>query len=196
MFHWDASRREELIQLFSVSGFHYLFLMMCEWHQPDEIRSFAFPDYMKPVQPFSEFVPFAHDGCGNEWCFWTTKATGRGVPVVLCVHDSTESEYHAPDFAAFLFKKAVEHGMMATRNASAEDVADGRNALRRFAADLGFLWPEDWTATVNDLAERPLKTWTAYGQEYTGLLEDDECTAMINAKLNYPLAGKTFPWTR
>jgi len=193
-FSWDPARREELIKLFNVSGPHYLFLFTCEWFQPDEIRDFEFPEFVEPLPPVSQFVPFAHDGCGNEWCWWTEKVTERGVPVVLCAHDSYDGEQHAPDFASFLFEKTVLHAVVISSNAEPDKVEECRETLRRFVSDLAFLWPDDWTETLHEIAQAPMKTWLWGGLSETGLLNDDDFQRIMAAKLNYRSFGKSFRW--
>ena len=77
------------------SGDQYLWLNEMEWYQPDDLRTFEFEDHHKPG-----FVPFAHTGGGDFWCWYPAMAKKDQTPVLLCLHDSEEAELFAPDFAS------------------------------------------------------------------------------------------------
>lgn len=191
-FFWDNARKDELIKSLAIPGEHYIWVQSCEWLQPDGIREFEFPDYIEPVYPLSQFIPFAEDGCGNTWCWWTGKADENGVPVVMCTHDDYEAEFHAFDFKSFLFERAVSHAYASTADAPQEEIEENRAILRRLATDLAFIWPPEWSAELLRISEAKLKTWRFRHLQCTGLLSEEDKDRLLLRTTKCPVT--LFKW--
>jgi hypothetical protein len=136
-----------------------------EWYEPDELRGFEFQSYHK-----GGFVPFAHAGNGDYWCWFPTMSEHGSIPVVLCPHDCYEADLYAPDFASALYRHALEYAVE-----SREDGSDQRTMLKRFAIELGPIWPTKWTNQIASAAASPVtrseyeySVATELGDRYAG----------------------------
>ena len=156
MFRWaDEFRQADL----SLPGDHYLWFNDMEWDQPDDLRTFKFASYHK-----SGFVPFAHAANGDYWCWYPAMEEQGAIPVLLCPHDYSDADLFAPDFASALYHHAVQY---AAETGQDDDQRDAM--LKRWAVELGPLWPAKWRDQVERLAGGP----TAWS----------ECARLVAAEL-------------
>jgi len=144
LFHWSEKAREAEL---TTPGDHYLWFHEMEWYQPGELRKFEFESYHK-----NGFIPFAHAGNGDLWCWYPERAEGGRVPVLLCPHDLNVADLYARDFASALYRHALQFCAE-----TADDDPDETSAmLKRYAVDLGSIWRPAWQKQIKKFAAKPI----------------------------------------
>jgi len=182
--HFDPAHidRQDLLRS------RYLYLHDAQWWQPAEIAAYQPPDYHLPG-----FVPFASTDAGDHWCWWPARATEQGVPVVLCPHDLTIGTIDSPDFAAWLFRRALDYALHLP-----EGEEPGRAWLARWAEVFQPVWQPAWFAEVLRVAGDPLVTWIdpKTSEPGAGLLTPEVFTQLLDQHTPMPERDQTFRWMR
>ena len=134
------------------SDIPYFWLNEMEWYQPSEISQFEFEDYHK-----SGFVPFAHTGGRDYWCWSPEHLANGNVPVLICPHDCEDAEFYAPDFSSALFRHALEYA------ASSEPDEEKRleMTLNRLLSYFSTSWKTDWVKKIQKVSSTHL-SWQEY----------------------------------
>jgi hypothetical protein len=152
LFKWSKRFRNSDL---TKPGNRYLGFNDMEWYQPEELRAFRFKSYHKPG-----FVPFAHTGGDDYWCWFPQMKDSGGIPVVLCSRDCCMGDLYAPDFAGALYRQALEY----SAQTAIDDTEPVGAMLRRFAVDLSAVWPKRWTERIRRAADDP-PDWSQYEAE-------------------------------
>ncbi|HJT74162.1 MAG TPA: SMI1/KNR4 family protein [Chitinophaga sp.] len=78
----------------------------------DEIKEkaadFADPDYWMQVKSGLQFIPFAQNGAGDNYCFFLNAQEGEDIPVVFMWHDANRAEFRAKNLQDFIFRSMLE----------------------------------------------------------------------------------------
>lgn len=159
----------------------YLWLYESEWLAPVDILHYEPQEYHKPG-----FVPFAHTGGGDHWCWWPEK----GV-IVLCPHDFELGEYDSPTFESFLYRRCLHY---AHGGFIREEETETRELLVQWAERLAVFFPPHWVVQLKDLAKARLKEWNHCGFLEYGLLGLREYQTILERELNFPQLNQRFQW--
>lgn len=174
---------------FTTPGDGYLWLNDMEWYPLEEIATFAFPDYYEPHLP--HLVPFAFTGGGDYWCWQTDKANERGTRVLLCPHDYELATIYAPNFAAALYRQALDYACYRFD----EDGSDYRAFLNRWATDLACALPAQWCERLRDISCRLPVNWTSPGRPFRSCISPDELEEIERRDIAFPDLDVEISWT-
>lgn len=144
LFSWSSECRDKDL---SVPGNHYLWFCEMEWYGPIDLRNFQFASYHR-----EGFVPFAHAGNGDYWCWLPAEEDEKGIPVILCPHDCSDADRYGPDFASAMFRNALEYAVDVWQESDDE----GRRHLCRFVVDLAAIWPTHWCDRLTKAKDKGL----------------------------------------
>lgn len=76
-----------------------------EWDSTSAaILAFDGDDYLRPG-----LIPFAGNGCGDQYCWYPRWQTDASVPVILALHDESKSGWFARDFAECLCRCLLQN---------------------------------------------------------------------------------------
>ncbi|GHC10898.1 SMI1/KNR4 family protein [Cerasicoccus arenae] len=144
----DEYRGSELNE----SNIPYFWLNDMEWYQATEIENFEFEEYHKPG-----FIPFAHTGGGDYWCWSPPHETNSEIPVLLCPHDCEEAEFYAPNFSSALFRHALEY----SASIDEDELELLKATLTKLLSYFSEIWDDQWVEKIKEVSSTPL-TWNQY----------------------------------
>ncbi len=167
----------------------FLYIWDMKWLLLDSILEYVFTD-----DCLDGFMPFAESVCGDLWCWHPASTTEGRVPVVLCEHDSTMASFYAPDLHGAMYRQILAFATGYCKDA--EDEALSRAHMRRWARDLGPVFPDAWRTTITQLATRPVQAWESRSFDRRGLLSAEECRIIEQRDLAFSRLDEEFPWRR
>jgi hypothetical protein len=179
----DGAGRVALLTARAKAG-QYLYLPQVEWYGPQELFEFTPGGYWP-----SGLMPFAGNGAGDQWGWYTPWAAGEAVPVVFCDHERWEGTGVAPDFSAALLRLVLDSF---SDFSDAEFPVDALGPLLHTYGDVlrPYLSEAD-VALLTTLSARPT-VQNADGNR--ALLTAEEATALGTTHLAFSHLGQTFRW--
>ena len=160
------------VNVFAQPGCNYMCMPDMEWHPLEDILSFEFPDYCRPVLP--NLIPFAFNGAGDNWCF----QADHNMRILLCPHDDQNGEIYAPDLKTALFLQSL------VTAASIQNIE--RGILKRNSIDLALIFPERWCQILRELSEGPTIQYQSKWDTHESLLSPTEFDRLVKEEVAYP----------
>lgn len=84
------------------------FELMTTKDTEDQLEEFADESYWIQMKPGLQFIPFAQNGAGDWYCFFTSQTEDNGIPVVLLQHDANRGTFKAKNLQDFIFRSMLE----------------------------------------------------------------------------------------
>ena len=162
-----------------------------EWFNLAEIAEFEQPGYWREDLTF---VPFAHNGAGDWWC-WIPQWTKEGrTPVAFCPHDLNQSNVFSPDFEGFLFRMILE--MLARTYPEPFSPAALEQATRTDLAQLQPYLRLSWQNIINEIIGRDYQRIEERGPTsadgYYCFCPEAEIRDIIQSELDFNRLDETF----
>lgn len=174
---------------FTTPGFSYLWVSEMEWYSPDKIATIELPEYC-----IDGFVPFAHTGGGDYWCWYHDGSNRVSTQVLHCPHDYSDAEVFAPSLTAAVYRSIL----CGASDIRADEERSARMMFERYARDLAFTFPAAWTLQMQRLVDANLKTWQFRDTPLTGtgFLTPEEVEVMVRADGAFGTCGQKIRWMR
>jgi hypothetical protein len=137
-------------------GPSYLWVPEAEWLAPSEmLDTGGFWGV-----PKTGLVAFAKSGGRDLWGWQTQRISEAGEPaIVYCPRDSYVGSWHAPSLLGWLYRLSLEYVTPMW-----DDELDHRKKLRTFARVLREFDEPQWSADLEGVAARPVRTITLGGR--------------------------------
>lgn len=162
-----------------------------EWFSLAEIAEFEQPNYWREDLTF---VPFAHNGAGDWWCWLPQWSTEGQTPVAFCPHDLNQSSMFSPDFESFLFRMILE--MLARTYPDPFSPAALEQAIRTDLAQLQPYFRLSWQNTINEIIGQEYRRIEERGPIYTDVYysfcPETEIGRVIERELKFDRLDETF----
>lgn len=155
-----------------------------EWFSLAEIADFEQPKYWREDLTF---VPFAHNGAGDWWCWlpqWTQESHS---PIVFTPHDFNQSNIVSPDFEGFLFRMCLE--TLARAYPSEFSPSELEQSIRTDISQLLPYLRPSWQNILNEVTgqeyQRKEEGTTAYTEVFYGFCPETEAQNIIRRELAF-----------
>jgi hypothetical protein len=176
----SSRRRMHLLKARALAG-RTLYLPQVEWYPLDEICDFA------PGTWADGLLPFAGNGAGDHWCWYTPWTTDGQVPIVFYDHEIWTGTAVAADFTACVYRLLLEN--FAEFTDTSFSLAELPDLLKAYTDCLRPFLPAALIATLNELSSRPAQV---NADENLALLDRDEAQALMERDLAFSNLNRTF----
>lgn len=105
---WITGQYPELRKNPPLLLFAHDFELMTTEDIESQLQEFADENYWIQIRSGLQFIPFAQNGAGDWYCFFTSQAEDHHVPIVLLQHDANRATFKAKNFQDFIFRSMLE----------------------------------------------------------------------------------------
>lgn len=156
-----------------------------------DVRWMSLPeilDYRFEEGAVAGCMPFARDRAAGVW-YWLPDRAVAGKTSIIRTAAGVRNTFDSPDIKAFLYRRLLEYCTGYPGELDADEAGDIiPKWLKAFEPE----WPKKWTATIQEIAKRPLVSYGNRKSPGQGLLTPEECRQILTRDLHFPEIDREF----